>query len=264
MASFEVWRRGGIIAGVQTFTETTTTTTSSGGGGYLHQGSGYIASPTSSTTTRTTTTQRVFVQDHHGEWTFNVGEGFAVRPGNHIMARFINSRIGGTRMHDVDNLSTGKGWLWPIKNHLPRTRWIWSLWFGFLALFMVFFLANANLKTAQVEAKYGISADRFAALHGLALLLGTLIPAGLLGIQYTRRGKLKREIEAALRDQSAACPTPAAAPGLSSAAGLPAAVCTAPRASPTTANAAGLAATARVSAPKSWFPLKSASIRACR
>lgn len=198
MASFEVWRRGGIIAGVQTFTETTTTTTSSGGGGYLHQGSGYIASPTSSTTTRTTTTQRVFVQDHHGEWTFNVGEGFAVRPGNHIMARFINSRIGGTRMHDVDNLSTGKGWLWPIKNHLPRTRWIWSLWFGFLALFMVFFLANANLKTAQVEAKYGISADRFAALHGLALLLGTLIPAGLLGIQYTRRGKLKREIEAAL------------------------------------------------------------------
>ena len=199
MSSFEVWRRGGVVAGVQTFTETTTTTTSSGGGGYLHQGSGYIASPTTSTTSRTTTTQRVFVQDQHGEWTFNVGDGFAIRPGNHIMARFINSRSGGTRMHDVDNLSTGKGWIWPIKNHLPRTRWIWLLW---LALSVLFAIVAINtfwgVRPSEVKQLYGLEPGQFVGLHTLAYFVMSLLPLGLLIMQHVRRGKLKREIEAAL------------------------------------------------------------------
>jgi hypothetical protein len=83
----------------------------SSGGGYLHQGTGYIAAPQLSLSSYTVTTQRILVEDEGGgEWHFEAGKRFAIRPGNRVAAKFVGSKRGGLTPATMRNLDTGEDW----------------------------------------------------------------------------------------------------------------------------------------------------------
>jgi len=108
--AFKITKRIGTVEHVQIWSKTNFSSTTEGGT--------QSSSPRAVVTSWTHTSQRVFITNKAGEeWTFDINEDFAVRPGHEIVTRYVNANLAYVKNVDLSNdykVSMDKHLLHPI------------------------------------------------------------------------------------------------------------------------------------------------------